>query len=39
MNVELLKTQINTAYDDQDMSIIVHAWLKKSKPEDVIFIN
>ena len=39
MNVELLKTQINTAYDDQDMSIIVHAWLKKSKPEDVVFIN
>ncbi len=39
MNVELLKTQINTAYDDQDMSIIVHAWLKKSKQEDVVFIN
>jgi DNA polymerase-3 subunit epsilon len=39
MNVELLKNQINTAYDDQDMSIIVHAWLKKSKPENVVFIN
>lgn len=39
MNVELLKSQLNTAYDDQDMSIIVHAWLKKSKPEDVVFIN
>ncbi len=39
MNIELLKSQLNTAYDDQDMSIIVHAWLKKSKPEDVVFIN
>jgi len=39
MNIELLKSQINSAYDDQDMSIIVHAWLQKSKPEDVVFIN
>ncbi len=39
MNVELVKSQLNTAYDDQDMSIIVNAWLKKSKPEDVVFIN
>jgi len=39
MNVELVKSQLHTAYDDQDMSIIVNAWLKKSKPEDVVFIN
>ena len=39
MNVELIKSQLEPAYDDQDMSIIVHAWLKKSKPEDVVFIN
>ena len=39
MNIELIKSQLEPAYDDQDMSIIVHAWLKKSKPEDVVYIN
>ena len=39
MNIELIKSQINSAYDDQDMAIIVNACLKKAKPEDVVYIN
>jgi DNA polymerase-3 subunit epsilon len=39
MNIELIKSQINSAYDDQDMTIIVNACLKKAKPEDVVYIN
>lgn len=38
-NIELVKSQIITAYDDQDMSIIVNSCLKKAKPEDVVYIN
>lgn len=37
-NIEFLKSKIHSAYDDQDLSIIVNSTLKKSKEEDVIWL-
>jgi len=38
-NLESVKTQISSAYDDQDLSILVHAYLSKAKEENVIYLN
>lgn len=38
-DLEYVKSKIHSAYDDQDMSILVNAYFKKAKEEDVVFIN
>ncbi|MBL4709191.1 MAG: GIY-YIG nuclease family protein [Flavobacteriales bacterium] len=38
-NLDFIKSKIHSAYDDQDMSILVNSYFKKAKEEDVIFIN
>lgn len=38
-NIELVKANIQTAYDDQDMSILVNAQFRKTKTENIVFLN
>lgn len=37
--VEKVKQHINSAYDDQDLSILVNAYLSKAKAENVVYLN
>lgn len=37
-NLDFVKSKIHSAYDDQDLSIIVNSNLKKAKPFDVIYL-
>ena len=38
-NIDFVKSKIHSAYDDQDMSILVNAYFRKAKEEDIIFLN
>jgi len=37
-NIEFIKTKIHSAYDDQDLSIIVNASLRKAQPQDIVYL-
>ncbi len=38
-DINQIKSTITPAYDDQDMSILIHAYLSKTKPENIHFYN
>jgi DNA polymerase-3 subunit epsilon len=37
-NLEKIKSVLVSAYDDQDMSILVHAYLEKAREENIIYL-
>ncbi len=38
-NIDEVKPHLNSAYDDQDMSILIHSYLNKTKAENIHFFK